>query len=97
MARICCLAALIAVLWGCTSAPTSRVVVQRVDVPVPVQRTVPANLLDCVSGAPLPVFQPSDEGVVLPVAQIPVFQSLIALLFGCNAAWRIWATAAPAE
>lgn len=93
MARIYCLAALIAVLCGCASAPAPRIVVQRVEVPVPIQRTVPANLLDCASGAPLPVFQPSNEGVVLPAAQIPVFQALVALLFGCDAAWRIWATA----
>lgn len=83
-------AALIAILAGC-SMPPPRVIVQKVDIPVPTARIPSNNLVQCTDNLIPPVFVVSADQVVLPKEQIPVFQSFVALLIGCESAWRNWA------
>lgn len=96
MARIAFAAAMIVALCACATPPP-RVVVQRVDVAVPIARPVPQDLLECTAGVRPPMFTASGPLIVLPADQIPVFQSWAQLLVGCDAAWRAWAITIDAE
>lgn len=80
-------------LAGC--AENVRVV--EIKVPVEVARTPPDELLNCTSALPIPRFDPAPVGALLTDEQIPVLQSLIASLYGCDAGWRAWATHDEAE
>ncbi len=83
--------AVMLLLCACSQSP-ARVIVQKVEIPVPVWRTPPDNLIKCTNGVSAPVFTAVGKLVVLPDDQIPVFQQWAALLVGCQSAWSIWAT-----
>jgi hypothetical protein len=95
-------------LAACTSCPVvvpaEKVVTQTVNVPVPVARQPPPELLACFGSitrvTPPPTLQDAPGGLLVPLAEIGkltanVGSSAQALADAglCDAGWKAWATA----
>lgn len=83
---------MLANLAACAVEPGVRVEVQQVRVPVPVRAVPPVELVHCADSLPAPTFEPAPGGALLPTAEIPRLQGLIASLRGCVDAWAVWGT-----
>jgi hypothetical protein len=106
MMRIAWLALLLT-LPACMSTPAVepgvKIEIQKVDVPVYVTRTPPAEVLDCIEAitapTPAPKLMNVAGGVLVPTGQVPVLLERIhsdaearRQAATCDAAWRAWAT-----
>lgn len=81
---------------ACASQPqvVTRLVTQRVEVPVTVFPQPPAAALDCRARIPDPPrLRDAPGGVLIPEDQIPAFVDYVTGWVRCDAIWRAWATA----
>ncbi|MDI3259455.1 MAG: hypothetical protein QJR02_07140 [Sinobacteraceae bacterium] len=71
--------------------PAERIVTQTVQVPVPVARHAPPEVLQCWSQMPPePTYRDAPGGLLLPLDQVPILEASEAAKRHCDDLWRAW-------
>ncbi|MBX6391914.1 MAG: hypothetical protein IRY96_00445 [Burkholderiales bacterium] len=83
-------------LCACATQPqvVTKLVTQKVEVPVPVRATPPKEALECRGAIPdPPKLRDVPGGILIPDDQISALVGYVSGWARCDSIWRAWATA----